>query len=430
MPSVVILGAQWGDEGKGMAIDAFAQRAAMIVRYQGGNNAGHTVVVDGKKTILHHLPSGILHPKVRCVIGNGVVIDPAVLLEEIGRVKQEGYLADDRQLVISDRAHVTCPHHIALDKAAEAKKGSGKIGTTGRGIGPVYRDKVGRTGLRFGDFIEPGRIRDFFRQALPEANFLLTQFYGAEPIDEDSVVALYEGYAARLRTYAGCTYRLVNDALAAKQNVLFEGAQGIMLDVDHGTYPYVTSSNTMIGSVCNGAGVGPNRINRVMAVLKAYCTRVGAGPFPSELHDDLGQQLRERGHEFGSTTGRPRRCGWLDLMAVKYAAELSGVTDLILTKLDVLDGFETLRVCVGYRLDGEEITCLPAAASVYERCEPIYRDFPGWSGSVSAARRLDDLPDEARRFVGFIEETLQLPMAMISVGPGRKETIILNSSFE
>jgi adenylosuccinate synthase len=429
MPSAVIIGAQWGDEGKGMVIDLFAQHADMIVRYQGGNNAGHTVVVAGEKTILHHVPSGVLHPRVRCVIGNGVVVDPAVLIGEIDRLKAKGLLADDRQLVVSDRAHVTCPHHIALDKAAEARKGGGKIGTTGRGIGPVYRDKVGRTGLRFGDFVRPGALRPFFEQALPEANFLLKEFYGAETLDLDAVVAEYEAFAVRLRPYVGCTYRLVNDALAAGQKVLFEGAQGVMLDIDHGTYPYVTSSNTVTGAACAGAGVGPNKIGGVTAVIKAYCTRVGAGPFPTELDDAIGQRLRDRGCEYGSTTGRPRRCGWLDLAAVKYAAEVGGLTDLAITKLDVLDGLETIRVGVGYRIANDTIDCMPASAAEYEKCRPIYRDLPGWSGSVAAARRLEDLPREARDYLRFVETFLGLPVRLISVGPGREETIVLAPPF-
>jgi len=429
MPSVVILGAQWGDEGKGMVIDIYAQRADMIVRYQGGNNAGHTVVVNGEKTILHHIPSGILHPDVTCVIGNGVVLDPSVLLDEIQRVKAKGVFKYDAQLVISDRAHVTCPHHIALDKAAEARKGAGKIGTTGRGIGPVYRAKIDRTGLRFGDFVQPGFLADYFRSVLPEANFLLTQLYGVEPLELDAVVAQYEDYAGRLRPFVGCTYRIVNDALNAGRKVLFEGAQGTMLDIDHGTFPFVTSSNTVSGAVCTGAGIAPQRIDKVMGVIKAYCTRVGAGPFPSELQDDIGQQLRNRGNEFGSTTGRPRRCGWLDLMAVKYAAEISGITDLVLTKLDVLDGLDTIKVATGYQLNGKPVHCIPAAADVYERVQPVYEEMPCWSGSVSQARRYEDLPDEARRFLKFVEKFLNLPVRLISVGPGRNETIVLDQPF-
>jgi adenylosuccinate synthase len=429
MPSVVILGAQWGDEGKGMVIDIYAQRADMIVRYQGGNNAGHTVVVAGEKTILHHIPSGVLNPGVTCVIGNGVVLDPAILIDEIDRLKAKNLFQDDAQLIISDRAHVTCPHHIALDKAAEAKKGDGKIGTTGRGIGPVYRSKVGRDGLRFGDFVQPGFLRAYFESVLPQANFLLTEFFGAEALDLDEVVTRYEALADRLRTYVGCTYKLVNDALDADEKVLFEGAQGTMLDIDHGTYPFVTSSNTSTGAVCTGAGVGPQRIQKVMAVIKAYCTRVGAGPFPSELFDDVGQALRDRGHEYGSTTGRPRRCGWLDLMAVKYAAQINGITDLVLTKLDVLDGVETIKVATGYRLDGETIDCLPAAAAVYDRVEPIYEELPGWPGSVTGARTWDQLPQQARDYIKFIERHLKLPVQLVSIGPGREETIVLDQPF-
>ena len=429
MPSVVILGTQWGDEGKGMVIDIYAEQADMIVRYQGGNNAGHTVVVNGEKTILHHIPSGILHPGARCLIGNGVVLDPAVLIKEIDQLKSKGLLADDRQLVISDRAHVIGPHHIALDLAAEAAKGAGKIGTTGRGIGPVYRDKVGRTGLRFGEFVLEKNLREYFEQNLPFANFLLTRYYHQEPLDLEEVFTRYLNYARRLRPYLGCTYRLVNDAIAQNKKVLFEGAQGVMLDIDHGTYPYVTSSNTVAGSVCSGAGVGPGRIGSIMGVVKAYATRVGAGPFPTELDDEVGQRLRDKGHEFGSTTGRPRRCGWLDLMAVKYAAEINGLTDLLITKLDVLDGIQRLQVGTDYLLNDEPINYLPSAAEQYGMCKPVYREFPGWPGSVSQCRSWDELPTEAKNYLRFIEEYLGLPIKMVSVGPGRDETIVLDRPF-
>ncbi|HPQ67795.1 MAG TPA: adenylosuccinate synthase [bacterium] len=429
MPSVVIFGTQWGDEGKGMVIDLYAEKADMIVRYQGGNNAGHTVVVAGQKTILHHIPSGILHPGVRCLIGNGVVLDPAVLLDEIDRLKAKDLLADDAQLVISDRAHVTCPQHIALDKAAEAQKGEGKIGTTGRGIGPVYRDKIGRGGLRVGDFTGGRDLREYFAEQLPLANFLLTQYYGAPALDLNEVVDTYQAYADRIKKYVGCTYRLVNDALRGGKKVLFEGAQGIMLDIDHGTYPFVTSSNTVPGAVCTGAGVGPRYVDRLMGVVKAYTTRVGAGPFPTELFDEIGQALRDRGGEYGSTTGRPRRCGWLDLMVIKYAAEIAGMTDLLLTKLDVLDGQKTIRVGVGYELDGQAIDCFPAGIGEYDRCKPIYKELPGWSGSVCDCRTREELPPEARDYLQFIEEFVGLPIKLISVGPGREETIVLEKPF-
>lgn len=429
MPSVVILGSQWGDEGKGMVIDIYAEKADLIVRFQGGNNAGHTVVVDGEKTILHHIPSGILHPHVRCVIGNGVVMDPTVLLEEIDRVRKKGLFADDKQLVISDRAHVTCPHHVALDKAAEVKKGKGKIGTTGRGIGPVYRDKITRRGLRFGDFVQPNSLRDFFASRLPEANFMLEKWYGADTIDLEEVVAQYSEYADRLRPYLGSTYRLVNQALLDGKKVLFEGAQGTMLDIDHGTFPFVTSSNTTVGAVCTGGGVPPNKIDRVMGVVKAYTTRVGAGPFPTELFDAVGEAIREKGGEFGSTTGRPRRCGWLDLMVVKYAAELNGLTDFIITKLDVLDGLDKIKVGVGYELDGQRIDYMPARQEDYSRCVPVYDEFPCWTGRVTDCRNWDDLPAEAVDYLRFIEKFLGLPVKMVSVGPARKETIVMERPF-
>ncbi len=429
MPSVVILGTQWGDEGKGMVIDIYGQRADVIVRYQGGNNAGHTVVVGGEKTILHHIPSGVLHPAVQCVIGNGVVLDPAVLLSEIERLEAKGLLRNKQQLLISDRAHVICPHHVALDKAAEAKKGGGKIGTTGRGIGPAYSAKTSRSGLRFGDFLRADVLRAYFERELPEANFLLENYHGAEPLNLEEVFATYAAYADRLRPHVACTYRLVNDALHAGKKVLFEGAQGTMLDIDHGTFPYVTSSNTVAGAVCTGVGVGPRAIDRLMGVVKAYTTRVGGGPFPTELDNDLGQRLRDRGGEYGSTTGRPRRCGWLDLAQMRYAVEINGLTDLVLTKLDVLDDLSEIRVGVAYELDGQRIETMPAAAADYNHCRPIYHSLPGWKGSVSGCRRWEDLPPEAQAYIRFIEEQLKLPVKLISVGPGREETIVLEQPW-
>jgi len=428
MPSVVILGAQWGDEGKGMVIDIYAEKADVIVRYQGGNNAGHTVVVGGEKTILHHIPSGILHAHAQCVIGNGVVLDPAVLLGEIDRLKAKGLLTNDRQLLISDRAHVICPHHVALDKAAEAKKDT-KLGTTGRGIGPAYRDKAARSGLRFGEFLQPEALRAHLARELPEANFMLEKYYNQAPLQLEEIYETLRGSADRLRVHVECTYRVVNDALQAGKKVLFEGAQGTMLDVDHGTYPFVTSSNTIAGAVCTGAGIGPNQIGRIMGVVKAYTTRVGAGPFPTELDDELGQRLRDRGGEYGSTTGRPRRCGWLDLTQMKYATEVNGLTDLVLTKLDVLDGLSSLRVGVGYELDGRRLNVMPSLAADYFRCRPIYHELSGWPGSVSGCRQWDDLPDEANEYIRFIEHYLHLPVKLISVGPGREETIVLEQPF-
>jgi adenylosuccinate synthase len=353
-----------------------------------------------------------------------------VLLGEIDRLRAKGLLRNERQLLISDRAHVICPHHVALDKAAETKKSKdAKLGTTGRGIGPAYRDKVARSGLRFGEFLQPVVLRAYLERELPEANFLLEKYYGQEPLRLDEVYDAYRAFADRLRPHLACTYRLVNEALRAGRKVLFEGAQGAMLDVDHGTYPFVTSSNTIAGAVCTGAGVGPRRIDRIMGVVKAYTTRVGAGPFPTELNDELGQRLRDRGGEYGSTTGRPRRCGWLDLAQMKYATEINGLTDLVLTKLDVLDGLPTIRVGVGYELDGRKLDIIPASAADYARCRPIYEDLPGWPRSVTDCRRWDDLPSEAQKYIRFIEQRLELPVKLISVGPARDETIVLEQPF-
>ena len=430
MSTLLICGTQWGDEGKGMVVDLYGQKAQTIVRYQGGNNAGHTVIVDGKKTILHHIPSGILHEHLTCVIGNGVVINPEILCQEIDRLKAKGYIQNDDQMKISDRAHVILPCHTAMDIAREKAKGVTKIGTTGRGIGPTYSDKTARVGIRFGTFVRPDAFREHLERMLPEKNFLLENYYDAQPIQLEEVLDAYGPLAARLARYVTDTASLLQKQLRQSTRILFEGAQGAMLDIDHGTYPYVTSSNTTAGAVATGAGVSPRVLDAIFGVVKAYTTRVGAGPFPTELTDDVGKKFQDVGCEYGSTTGRPRRCGWLDLAVVRYAANLNGLTGYVLTKLDVLDGVDPLRICTGYQLDGETIDYFPGDLDVLARCEPIYEELPGWDESVKDARSFEQLPKNARRYVDFISECLGLKPAVISVGPDREETIVLENPFE
>jgi adenylosuccinate synthase len=429
MPAVIVLGTQWGDEGKGMAVDLFAREADFLVRYQGGDNAGHTVVVDGEKTILHHLPSGILHDHCTCVIGNGVVVNPVVLISEIDRVKAKGKFRRDEALVISDRAHIIMPWHKAIDQASEVAKGAGKIGTTGRGIGPAYGGKIGREGLRFGQFVEQDLFVAHVRENLPMHNFLLTQYYKAEPLGEEEIVETYSAYAERLKRYVGNTSRLLHKAIRQKKKILFEGAQGTMLDIDHGTYPFVTSSNTVAGAACTGGGVGPTAIDKVLGVMKAYTTRVGAGPFPTELHDAVGDRLCDVGGEFGSTTGRRRRTGWLDLVVVKYAMELNGLTGLIVTKLDVLDGLPEIRIAVAYEIDGKRTDEIPADLAKLGRAVPIYETMPGWSEKTSEARSMDALPANARAYLERVCELLGVPACVVSVGPGRDQTIVIDDPF-
>ena len=430
MTGVVVCGAQWGDEGKGMAVDLFGESADLIVRYQGGNNAGHTVIVNGDKTILHHIPSGILHKHVTCVIGNGVVVNPKILLEEIDRVKAKGHFQNEKALVISDRAHVIMPYHTALDLAREKAKGKQAIGTTGRGIGPAYRDKAGRGGIRFGLLIQPEKFKAHLERVLPENNFILEKFYKVEPLSVNAIFDEYSKYAERLAPYINDTSSFINKQIGLGKKVLFEGAQGAMLDIDHGTYPYVTSSNTTAGAVFTGSGVSRNAVNDVYGVVKAYTTRVGAGPFPTELTDDVGQKLRDVGGEYGSTTGRPRRCGWLDIAVVRYSASLNGLSGIVLTKLDVLDGIDPIKVCTGYKLGGEKIDYFPSDLDVLADCEPIFDVIPGWEGSVKNSRSFDQMPENAKNYVAAIEKWLDIPVQIVSVGPGRDETIILNNPFK
>ncbi len=424
MSSIVIIGAQWGDEGKGKVVDQLADRAGMVVRYQGGNNAGHTLVVGGKKTILHLVPSGILQDDVINVIAQGVVVDPEQILREIDGLRQAGYLRDPRQLVISERAAVIMPYHIQVDLHREARLAGGKIGTTGRGIGPAYEDVIARRAVRMGDLLDEDRLRARLERVLPERNALLA-WLGGDAFEADVLVERMLAFGERLRPHIGESGRLVRRALTEDMTVLFEGAQGSLLDVLHGTYPFVTSSSTLSGAVATSVGLPPTAIKRVVGVAKAYCTRVGAGPFPTELDDDVGRRLRDVGHEYGSTTGRPRRCGWLDLAALRYAHRLNGFTSLALTKLDVLTGLETLKVCVGYRCGDKELDELPAEDCDLEIAQPIYETLPGWHEDLTTARTPEDLPYAAREFIGFVERQVGVPVTVVGVGPDREHSIVI-----
>jgi len=426
MTVVGVVGAQWGDEGKGKVVDLYAEFAEMVLRFQGGNNAGHTLVVDGRKTIFHLIPSGILRPGTTCVLGQGMVIDLRVLVEEIDRLAGAGAL-DRGSLAISDLAHVILPHHLVLDGLREDRRsGSVPVGSTRRGIGPAYEDKVGRRGVRVGDLYRPDVLREALEDVLAYWRPML-EARGASVPRAEEVVEELGPLAARVRPFVTDTVALLQAALDASRAILLEGAQGVMLDVDHGTYPFVTSSNTVMGGACAALGIGPTCIDEIVAVAKAYTTRVGDGPFPTELADDVGKLLRDVGAEFGSTTGRPRRCGWFDAAAVRYAARICGATRLAITKLDVLTGLPRIRVCVGYRLDGGPTAGFPIAD--LGRVEPVWEELPGWSEPIAGARSLGDLPKNARGYVERLSELVGCPPCLLSVGPGREQTIAISSPF-
>ena len=427
MANIVIVGAQWGDEGKGKLVDLLTERADLVVRFQGGNNAGHTLVVRGEKTVLHLIPSGVLHRGKTCVIGNGVVIDPAVLLGEIRGLKDRGFLKNDRQLRISDRAHVILPFHKVVDGLREdARSGSAKIGTTRRGIGPAYEQKIRRSGLRMGDFVHEATFRELLAANLAEANEEIIRL-GGEALDFDSTFSEYWTCAQQLRRYVEDTTKLLHDMASKRARILFEGAQGTLLDVDHGTYPFVTSSNAIAGGACTGAGVGPTFIDAVIGISKAYTTRVGSGPFPTELDDAAGKHLRDAGAEFGSVTGRPRRTGWLDVCALRHARRVNGLDGLVLTKLDVLTGLAELRVCVAYDTPNGRTDSIPLAD--LERAVPVFETLTGWSDDLTACRSLDELPAAARDYMEFVATASDLPIDIVSVGPRRTETIVVNDAF-
>ncbi len=430
MANVAIIGAQWGDEGKGKIVDLFTHDADIIVRFQGGNNAGHTLVVDGKKTVLHLVPSGALHPGKLCVIGNGVVVDPEVLLKEIAGLKQNGWLLDDASLRISEEAHLIMPYHKAIDQARERLRGEGMIGTTGRGIGPAYEDKVARIGIRFIDLLEEETFQEKLRRNIEEKNIYLKAILKEKALDFNKIHDRYSGYREKLKTYVIDTGLLLDREIRAGKRVLFEGAQGTLLDVDHGTYPFVTSSNTVAGGVSSGTGVGPRHIHQVIGISKAYTTRVGSGPFPTELHGSEGEILKREGIEFGATTGRPRRCGWFDAVAVRHAVRISGITGLALTKLDVLTGFKKIPMCVAYRYDGKVHEEFPASIRAMQSAQPILEEMDGWDTPLTAVRRFSDLPANAQKYVRRIEKILETEVILVSVGPDREQTVMLKNPFE
>jgi adenylosuccinate synthase len=422
MPAIVLVGAQWGDEGKGKATDLLGDTVDYVVRYQGGNNAGHTVVIGTEKYALHLLPSGILSPNVVPVIGNGVVIDPAVLLDEIRGLDARGI--NTSKLVISTNAHLITPYHRTIDKVSERFLGKSKIGTTGRGIGPAYADKISRIGIRVQDLFDRSILEQKLEGALNDKNQVLTKVFNRKNMSVSEILEEYLAYAEILRPYVADTSLLLDKALKAGKTVLLEGSQGTLLDVDHGTYPFVTSSNPTAGGACTGSGIGPKAITRVIGIVKAYTTRVGSGPFPTELLDDDGDKLRTIGHEYGTTTGRNRRCGWYDAPIARYAVRINGLTDFFLTKLDVLTGWEKIPVCVAYDVDGTRHDELPASQTDFHHAKPIYEYLPGWKEDISKARSLSDLPKNAQDYVKYLEEISGAPMSAIGVGPGRDETIV------
>jgi adenylosuccinate synthase len=428
MANVIVVGTQWGDEGKGKIIDLLTPSIDVVVRYQGGANAGHTVVIGEQRTILHLVPSGILHERCLCIIGNGVVVDPKVLIDEIDGLHQQGYLKDPARLAISCNAHLVLPYHRLIDQLREEAMGAARIGTTGRGIGPAYEDKAARIGIRAGDLIDAQTFRKRIEEVLPIKNRQI-EAMGGKALDAQELLTASEEWSRRLARHVVDAERLVHEHLRRGSRILFEGAQGTALDIDHGTYPYVTSSNTVAGAACSGAGVGPTAIDEVLGITKAYTTRVGNGPFPTELTDRVGELLQTRGKEFGSTTGRKRRCGWFDAVVVRHAARVNGLTMLAITKLDVLSGLATLKLCTGYRLGKEIVDDFPAALPELAAIEPIYEELPGWDDDLSRARRIDELPRETRAYLDRIAEVAGVPIAIVSVGSERSAHIMVRNPF-
>ena len=430
MANVAVIGAQWGDEGKGKIVDLLAQQSDVVVRFQGGNNAGHTLVVNGQKTILHVIPSGALHRDKVCVIGNGVVLDAEVLLHELQELRQQGHLQNDSQLRISEQAHLIMPYHKAIDQARERMRGAGKIGTTGRGIGPTYEDKAARVGIRVIDLLEEDTFREKLEHNIAEKNVYLRAILKEKALDFEEIHRTYSGYREKLAPYVTDTGVLLEEMFRDGKNVLFEGAQGTLLDLDHGTYPFVTSSNTVIGGVCSGAGIGPRHLHEVIGISKAYTTRVGSGPFPTELTGPEGEKLRQDGDEYGATTGRPRRCGWFDAVAVRHAVRLNGLTGIALTKLDVLTGLPKIRVCTAYQAGAKLLRHFPASLKVMESLEPVWEEFEGWQEPVSGARSVADLPANARRYMERLEELVETEIVIASIGPDRDQTILIKNPFD
>ena len=427
--NVVVVGAQWGDEGKGKIVDWLTDHAQGVVRFQGGHNAGHTLVIGGRKTVLHLIPSGILRGQVACYIGNGVVLSPQALFEEIDTLEKMGVNVATR-LAISEACPVIMPHHVALDRAREAAKGAGKIGTTGRGIGPAYEDKIARRGIRVQDLLHPERFAAKLREVLDFHNFVLKNYLKADTVDFQQSLDQTLAYAERIRPLVADVPRLLFEATQAGKNLLFEGAQGTLLDIDHGTYPYVTSSNCVAGAAAAGAGIGPQNLHYVLGITKAYTTRVGAGPFPTELHDERGDYLATRGNEVGATTGRPRRCGWFDGAALKRAIQINGLSGLCMMKLDVMDGMARVQLGVGYKMNGVACDLLPFGAELLAQCEPVYEDMPGWSQSTVGITQFDQLPRAAQNYLNRMQEVCGVPIDIISTGPDREQTIVRRHPFE
>ncbi|NLX19008.1 MAG: adenylosuccinate synthase [Desulfobulbus sp.] len=432
MASVVVVGAQWGDEGKGKIVDLLTQYADYVVRFQGGNNAGHTLVVDGKKYVFHIIPSGILYEKKTCAIGNGVIIDPGVLLTELAGLAEKGIVVTPKQLLISANAHLIMPYHQRLDVVREKTLATGKkIGTTGRGIGPCYMDKVGRVGMKVGDLLDMALFRDKLQLAVEEKNFILTRQFDAQPVDFDKILSQFEVYAAQLAPFIGNVSVALDEARKNGKHILFEGAQGTQLDIDHGTYPFVTSSNTTAGNACIGSGFGPVHINEVIGILKAYTTRVGEGPFPTELPegDEIGDALQQKGHEYGATTGRRRRCGWFDAVVANDSVRLNGLTGFAITKLDVLSGLQKIKLATQYRIDGESYTFMPENIRKAQSAKPVYEDMAGWDAELSGIRSYEELPEQAKSYLKRIEDLTGVAPMIVSVGPDREETLLLRNPF-
>jgi adenylosuccinate synthase len=426
--NAVVIGTQWGDEGKGKIVDLLAEFADVVVRFQGGNNAGHTMVIKGDKFINHLVPSGIIQGKL-CLLGNGMVIDPAVLIKEMDFLASKGLPTGPDRVKISETAHLILPYHRSIDVARELKQGARQIGTTGRGIGPAYEDKAGRLGIRFVDLIEPETFSEKVRTVLEEKNFYLEHYLKAAPIDPEAVIAEYLQYGERLAPHVANVSSVIGEAIRKRKQLLFEGSQGTHLDVDHGTYPYVTSSSTLSANACCGSGIGPRRISDVIGIVKAYTTRVGKGPFPTELFDAIGNRLQKKGAEFGATTGRRRRCGWLDVVLLRNAVRLNGVTGLAITKLDVLDGMENLKICTGYEHRGRSLGEVPASLQVLAECTPVYETIPGWSETISGVKSYARLPRAVKNYLNRIEELTQTRIDIVSVGPDRAQTIVLRNPY-
>ncbi len=427
--NVIVLGTQWGDEGKGKIVDLLTDRAAAVVRFQGGHNAGHTLVIGDETTVLHLIPSGVLRENVLCLIGNGVVLSPEALVKELAMLEERGVPARER-LRISEACPLIMPYHVALDQAREIARGKKAIGTTGRGIGPAYEDKVSRRGLRVGDLFHPERLQSKLKEILDYHNFSLVQYFKAEPVDYQQMLDLALKMAEELRPMVADIPGLLHQLRKEGKSIMFEGAQGTLLDIDHGTYPYVTSSNTTAGGACSGSGVGPRDLDYVLGITKAYTTRVGAGPFPTELFDDSGEHLGVKGHEFGSTTGRSRRCGWFDAVSLRRSAEINSLTGLCITKLDVMDGLKTIKLCTAYECEGKVLDTPPVGAEAYELCKPVYEEMPGWSESTEGMTVYDDLPENAKAYLNRLQEVVGVPIDIISTGPERNQNVVLRHPFE